>query len=167
MGLLPSAQGGVEKSMSNVGVDPSQQTLSSLGHLLPPGRPKLGELPSAQVSGLSSSGQLGLLLSAQGLVVLRNRLKKIQNFRINHHMSPSKTGADPSPQVGAEPSEQAGLDPSSHFGPRPPGPPGRAPLRAETIEARRTVIRNTFIFGESYCWIVRMRGLTSINSNEC
>lgn len=80
--------------MSNVGVDPSQQTLSSLGHLLPPGRPKLGELPSAQVSGLSPSGQLGLLLSAQGLVV----------------MSPSKTGAEPSSQVGAEPSEQVGLD---------------------------------------------------------
>ena len=150
-------------------VDLTPPFLSSLGRLLPPGLPTPGELPSAQVSSLSPSGQLfGLLLSVHALVDLfKNRMKKQHNFRIDHYMSPSKTGADPSPQVGAEPSEQAGLDPSSHFGPRPPGPPGRAPLRAETIEARRTVIRNTFIFGESYCWIVRMRGLTSINSNEC
>ena len=77
LGLLPSEQGGVEKSPSNVGVDPSQQILSSLGHLLPPGLPKLGELPSAQVSGLWSSGQLlGLLLSAHGLVDLKNSFEE-------------------------------------------------------------------------------------------
>jgi len=103
-------------SPSKTGVDPSQQILSSLGHLppgLPPGLPPVGVLPSAQVLGLPPSGQGGVLLS------------------------PSKTGADPSEQVGAEP--------SAHFGfPFPFPLPLRAETE-EMANTSKTPIRMVFI----------------------
>ena len=53
----------MDRSPSNVGVDPSQQILSDLGHLRPlPPEPLMrdGVLPSAQVLGLFSSGHGGV-----------------------------------------------------------------------------------------------------------
>ena len=86
LGLVPSEQGGVEKSPSKTeikltreifksyskmtfdppGVEPSQQISSDLEHLdlppLPPPRTLAGILPSAHVAGLPPSGHGGVVL---------------------------------------------------------------------------------------------------------
>ena len=77
LGLVPSAQGGVDLSPSKVGVEPSQQTRCSLGHLppgRPPGLPPVGVLPSAQRLGLPPSGQGGVLLPSYVVEMTKNKI---------------------------------------------------------------------------------------------
>ena len=92
----------MDLSPSYTGVDPSQQTLSVLGHLLRPNLPPLppdGVLPSAHVEGLLPSGQGGVDLE---ILLIHDKI-------IIKNLSPSNTGADPS--------EHVGLDPSAHLPP--------------------------------------------------
>merc|ERR1711994_1238615 len=127
LGLVWSAHGGVDRSPSNVGVDPSQQILSDLGHRRPlPPEPltRDGVLPSAQVLGLFSSGHGGVVLS------------------------PSNTGAEPSVQVGAEPSAHSNFPWRPRPNPNRPPPP---PLRPDTAMTRRTARRVTLNIFKSCC----------------